>query len=50
MNNHNYHGNEEPIECGVCNSAMTLSCNENLLVCDNHDCNEEIELNLGEWE
>ena len=48
MNNHNYHGNKNPIECPTCKSAMTVSDNENFLICDSLTCNEEIELNLGE--
>jgi len=33
LNNHNYHGNDEPRECPECNSAMTEHVN-NLLECD----------------
>lgn len=45
-NNHNYHGNKKPVECQECNTSMTLSCGENFLICDNVECDNEIELNL----
>ena len=44
--NYDYHGNDEPVECDVCNTSMTLSCGENFLICDSVDCDNEIELNL----
>lgn len=48
MNNYHDQGEGEPIECPTCHSSMTLSCGENFLICDNVDCDEEIELNLGD--
>lgn len=44
MNNHNYHGNEEPTECSVCFSAMTESESGDLLICDNENCDYETEI------
>ena len=43
------HCNEpEEVECKECNSSMTESDNGNFLICDNVECDNEIELNLGD--
>jgi len=44
MNNHNYHGNKEPVECSECNTSMIESCDGNFLICENVQCDNEIEL------
>ncbi len=37
----------EEVECQECFSLMTESDNGNFLICDNVNCDNEIELNLG---
>lgn len=44
MNNHNYHGDKDVAECSTCNSAMTESDNGNFLICDNVNCDNEVDL------
>ena len=46
MNNHTYHGNDEPMECPECFSSMTeeseKGCKFN--ICDNDKCKYTVEI------